>query len=211
MPAIISCMAFSFDSQTGICALLLFAAALFAWMRAPVRRLSMRLNLRFAAVLLAAAAFAAVLAPGLFGVALAVAVLVASLASAALALCTFGNFARPPPPLAASLGLSLGLILGLVAALSGQPAFALGGIILSGAVMIALALGRLSHRPLETGETIFAGLALICGGMALMENVLAPSLLFFAAGLGGVACASQPRVEQQAAIGFVHPIGRARL
>jgi hypothetical protein len=210
-------MAFSFDSAPFVqsfCALPLLGAAAFAWNAAPPSRASVRLNLRFAAVLFAAlggAAFCVQLAPDFAGVDFAVACLVAALGSAALGLCVFGHLSRPPPAWAASLGLSAGLAAGLAASLTAEPAFALAAIIPSSALMLALGFGCLSRTPRIAMQTILGGAALAGGGMALMQTALGPSLLFFAAGLMGLACASQPRIEQQAGDGFVKTVSRSRL
>jgi hypothetical protein len=191
-------MAFSFDS--GFSALLLFAASAFVWLLSPLTRTPVRLNLRFAAVLfaaLAAAAFAAALSPDLGGMATAVAALAVSLGSAALGLSGFGHLSRPPPPLAAGLALGMGLMLGLAASLSGRTVLAMGALIPSAAVMLALAFGCLSTAPRQAVLTILGAVSLLGGGMALLDNVLAPALPFFAAGLIGLALASKPPVEQQ--------------
>jgi hypothetical protein len=201
-----------FDSHFDwLAALLLFAAALFAWTRAS--RVSVRLNQRFAAVLfasLAVSAFAACVSPELAGVSLAVAGLVASLGSAALGLCVFAHLSQTPPPLGAGLALASGLVLGLLASLSGQMAFAVAAMIPSVAIMIALGFGGIASAPRQALQTLLGAVALTGGGMALMENALGPALLFFAAGLMGLACASGLRVQQAdgAFIGAVKPSRR---
>lgn len=205
-------MAFSFDSV--VCSLPLLGAAAFAWNAAPPTRAGVRLNLRFAAVLLAAmgaAAFCVLLSPDFAGVDFAVACLAAALGSAALAVCVFAHLSRPPPPFAAGLALCAGLAAGLAASLTGQGAFALAAIFLSSALMLALGFGCLSRTPRIAIQTILGGTSLMGGGMALMQNALCPSLLFFAAGLMGLACASQPRVESQAGDGFARSVSRSRL
>jgi hypothetical protein len=204
-------MAFLFDS--GLCALPLLGAAGFAWNAAPPARASVRLNQRFAAMLFAGmgvAALATSLSANLVGLDFAVACLCAALGSTALGLSVFGHLSRPPPAWAATLSLSVGLALGLAASLSGQAAFAVTAILLSAALMLALGFGCLSREPRRATQTILGGLALGCGGMALMQEALASSLLFFAAGLMGLGCASQPRVESQAGDGFVKFVSRAR-
>jgi hypothetical protein len=209
-------MAFSFDSASlvqGFCALPLLGVAAFAWNAAPATRASVRLNLRFAAVLFAAlgaAAFCVLLAPGLAGMDFAVACLVSALGGAALGLCVFAHLSRPPPPLAAGLALCAGLAAGLAASLTGQPVFALAAIIAASALMLALGFGCLSRTPRIAIQTILGAAALAGGGMALMQMAQGPSLLFFAAGLMGLACASRLRIEQQAGDRLIQSVSRAR-
>ena len=209
MPEVIFGMAFSFDS--GFSAFVLFAVAALVWLLSPQMRAPVRLNLRFAAVLfaaLAAAAFGAALSGDFAGMAMAVAALALSLGSAALGLSVFAHLSRPPPVLAAGLGLSTGLLLGLAASLSGQTVLVMGALIPSAAVMLALAVGCLSATPRNSLLTILGAASLLGGGMALLDNALAPALLFFAAALMGLVCASKPRVEQQRErrlSGFVSP------
>jgi hypothetical protein len=205
-------MALLFDSA--LCALLLLGAAAFAWNAAPATRASVRLNLRFAAVLFAAlgaAAFCVLLAPGFAGVDFAVACLVSTLGSAALGLCVFAHLSRPPPALAAGLALCAGLAAGLAASLTAEPAFALAAIIPTSALMLALGFGCLSRTPRIAIQTILGAAALAGGGMALMQMALSPLLLFFAAGLMGLACASRLCIEQQTGDGFVQSVSRSRL
>ena len=173
-----------FDSGLAAATLLLLAASLFVWTRAL--RASVRLNLRFAAVLfasLAVSALAASLSPAFAGLSLAVAALVAGLGSVALGLCVFALLSRTPPQLGAGLVLGAGLILGLLASLSGQSVFVLAAIIPAAAVMIALGFGSLAAQPRMGIETLLGAVALLGGGMALMQDALTSSLLFFAAGL----------------------------
>ena len=202
-----------FDSDLALCALLLGMAAALGWFLASGARAPVRVNLRFAAVLFAAlavSAFASALWPEYTDAALGVALLTASLGSAALGLGVFASLSRPPPPLLASLALAAGLALGLIACLSGENIFALAALIPSVAVMLALGFGSLGLSPRKAVLTLL-GAALLCGGMALMENALAPLLLFFAAALMGLACASQKRVEQQSGAALLRAIGRPRL
>lgn len=203
-----------FDSDLALCALLLSVAAALGWFLASGVRAPVRINLRFAAVLFAAlavSAFVAALRPEFTDAALGVAFLTASLGSAALGLAVFASLSRPPPPSLASLALAGGLALGLVACLSGQTIFALAVLIPSVAVMLALGFGSLALSPRKAVLTLLGAASLLAGGMALMENALAALLLFFAAALMGLACASQKRVEQQNGATLIRAIGRPRL
>jgi hypothetical protein len=195
----------AFLSDSGVPAALLFAAALFAWTRAP--RASVRLNLRFAAVLFASLAVSVFAATP--EVSLAVAPLVAALSSTALGLCVFAALSRRPPALAAGLALAGGLILGLLASLSGQMLFALAALIPSAAMMMALGFGALAGSPWQAAQTVLSAVALLGGGLALMEDGLAPALLFFAAGLMGLSLALHLRVQQQTGAVFLGPVGNS--
>ena len=195
MPDLTSGMAFVFDS---LAALLLFASALAAWMLSVAARASSRINIRFAAMLFAALAAARAIGmalPQLQPLAPAVAMIAASLGTVALALGLFALLARPIPPLAASLALALGLGAGLAAALSGEPAYALGCQILSVCLTIAVALNGFSASKGCASLALLAAAALVCGGLGLMDGAITIAELFFAAGLIGAARISQLRVE----------------
>ena len=86
-----------------------------------------------------------------------------------------------------------------------------GGNSSSGDDLLALGFGCLPRDLRKGVQTIMGGAALAGGGMALMQYAVSPSLLFFAAGLVGLACASRPRVEQETGDGFVQTVSRARL
>ena len=59
-------------------------------------------------------------------------------------------------------------------------------------------------------EIIAGALALVAAAMALLQGSLAGASILFAAGLLGVSCASQMRVEQQAGARFAQAVGRPR-
>jgi hypothetical protein len=188
-------MAFVFDS---LATLLLFASALIAWRLSRGARASSRINIRFAAMLFAALAAAqaiAMAAPRWQALAPAVALIAASLGTVALALGLFALLARPIPPLAASLALALALGAGLAAALSGEPAYALGCQILGVCLTIAVTLNGFSAGAGRASLTLLAAAALICGGLGLMDGAITIAELFFAAGLIGTARISQLRVQ----------------
>ena len=205
-------MGFSFDSRLGFCAALLCATAALAWRLAASRRAGVRLNLRFAAILWAALGvegLAAALTPSFLGVAFAIALMVPGLAGTALTLSLFAP--RPAPALLASVALAAELAAGLASVLSGQDWFAVCAQALSVSVMILIGLARLSVSRIAAAEILAGAFALLGGGMALVEGALAGALSLFAAGLLGLACASQTRVEQQAGVAFGIAIGRPRL
>ena len=187
-----------FDS---LAAFLLFAACVMAWLLAAEARLPSRVNIRFAAMLLAALA-----AARLPGLALsewsvlgpAVALIVVPLASTLLALGLFAFLVRPVPVGAAASGLGLSLAAGLAAALSGVPAYAAlcpigGGFLIAAAVFRDAGAARASWSSLAG---LLAALSLLCGGFALMDGAIDLAEMFLAATLIGAA--SQTRVEAQA-------------
>jgi hypothetical protein len=192
-------MAFSFDSLLAISSLLLCAVAALAWRLAGQRGASVRLNLRFAAILFAAlgvAGVAAALNAPLADTAFAIALLVMSLGGVALGLSLFQP--RPAPPLPASMALVGSLACGLVATVMGLPLFAFGCLALAALAMLPLGLARWQQSKLAAMETVLGALALFLGMTALANNAMAACFMLFASGLLGLACASQARVEQQA-------------
>jgi hypothetical protein len=204
-------MGFSFDSHLALSAGLLCAVAALAWWMAGGKRAGVRLNLRFAAVLFAALGVEGVAASwtsSMIGVAFAVSMLVMALGSVALTLSLFAP--RPAPPFAASVALVAGLACGLASALMETPVFALVAEALSVAVMILLGLARFGDSRLAAVEIIAGGIVLLAAAMALLQGSLASASILFAAGLLGLSCASQMRVEQQADALFVQAIGRPR-
>lgn len=195
MPDLSSGMDFLFDSAA---ALVLFAACVTAWALASGSRASSRINIRFAAMLLAALAAARALGtvlPQFAALAPAVALLAASLGTTALALGLLAILARPLPPLAASLGLALALGAGLAAALSGEPVYALGCQSLGVAIIDAVSVNRFFTGPGRAALALLVAQAFFCAGLALMDGAINFAELFFAAGLIGAARASQLGVE----------------
>ena len=195
MPDLSSGMAFVFDS---LATLLLFASALIAWSLSRSARASSRINIRFAAMLFAALAAAQAIAmasPRWQALAPAVALIAASLGTVAVGLGLFALLARPIPPLAASLALALALGAGLAAALSGEPAYALGCQILGVCLTIAVALNGFSAGAGRASLTLLAAAALVCGGLGLMDGAIIIAELFFAAGLISTARISQLCVQ----------------
>jgi len=192
-----------FDS---VSALVLFVASVAAWALAARARTTVRVQLRFAALLFAALSVAcgvSLALPDVRNLAPAVAMLAASLGTTALALGLCALLSRTVPSLAASLALALALGAGLAASLSGLPAYAFGCQILAVLLTLAAALSGFTMRPRVSVLSIAAAAALLCGGLCLMDNALTPALLFFASALIGAARASQtsrasqPLVEAQ--------------
>lgn len=198
-------MAFSFDSlsfDSLAAALLLFAAALTGWRLAAAARGPARLNIRFACLLfagLAAAGLAMAFQPAFGDVVLVVALLAASLGSAALAL----GFCRGAvKPAIASVALVAALGAGLAAGLLNAPVYALAVQVIAAAFVIVAGFGRLGENLLKGAEAIAGAFALICAGMTLMDRAATLSLVFFAAGLIGLARASQAGIEPRGRAGF---------
>src|ERR1700743_1686306 len=107
-------MAFSFDS---VCAGVLFAAAILCWRMTRDVYSVTRLNVRFAAILLAALAVSLVVPAA--GLGFTVALLSPTLAATALALALC--FSRMAPVWLSSLALILALVAGLFAVLLSSP------------------------------------------------------------------------------------------
>jgi len=177
-------MAFSFDSLSfdGAAGLVLLTVAIWSWWLSRNLRAGMRVPLRFASVMLAALAVSLLLpAPGL---AFNVALIVAAVASVALALAF--RF-RPgasvwfsPVALAISFGLGLG------ASLAGVPL--LSFVAVAGtAVYIAVAcFSRARGHRLNNLMALLGAMAMILGGAAMIDDALAPAALFLASALGFV-------------------------
>lgn len=183
-------MAFSFDS---LCAGILFVAAIFSWRMTREVRPAARINLRFAAILLAALAVS-LLAPAM-GLGFTIALLSPTLAAAALALALC--FSRNAPIWFSSFALILALAAGLIAALESTPVVALVcQSIAAGAIFIS-AFSRLGENP-RSGFLASAGAAsLFLGAMTLMNSALSEAALFFAAALLLLTRALQAPVAEQ--------------
>ena len=141
-------------------------------------------------------------------IAFAIALLVMSLGSVALALSLFQP--RPAPPLLASVALVAALACGLIATIMDAPVFAFGCLTVSALVMLPLGLARWPQSRLAAIETVLGALALFLGVMALASDAMAACFMLFASGLLGLACASQARVQQQAGWNAPDVIGHSR-
>lgn len=167
----------AFDSLALVSAASLFAASVGAWRLAAPMRAVARLYLRFAAMLLAALAAAAM--TGLGDVAV---LFLLPLASSSLALSALARFARPLRSFAATLALVASLASGLAALLSGLWILALMPVAVASLVVIAASLNGVALVP------ALSGVALLAAGLAtLQQGARAGALLFLAAGLLGLS------------------------
>jgi hypothetical protein len=178
-----------------IAALVLFAACIGGWHMAVSLKASVRLPLRFAAVLLAALAVAAALRIGDMA-----ALLLLPLSSAALALAALARFARPVAQLPATLALVLALAAGLGALVSGYAMPGLVLTLLAGLCIIAAALNALAM------PAMLSGVAVVAGGLCFLQaGIGAGALLFAAAALLGIAKSQSVRSTRRAMRGAVLP------
>jgi hypothetical protein len=179
------------DSPTLASAALLLLVALFTVLRGR------GLYLRFAATLLAAMALAVLAEPRVTGLAPAASLAVLPLAGAALGLCAIARFARPLPPLIASLLLVAALGGGVMALFGGGLAPVLLPPALGGMVIAVASVSR------GAGLAAMSGLLLAASAPALLARGLsAPALLLLAASLAGLALqkrASSTRVRRTGA------------
>ncbi len=159
-------------------AAVLFAVSVLSFFLARGFKPSVRLNLRFAAMLLAALAVAAPL-PRVGDVA---ALMVLPLASAALSLAALARFARRAPPLAASLALAGSLACGIGAALTGAPMLAAFPAVLAALLIAGAALQDFAWVAALCGVALLAGISAF-----LREGAGAGLLLFAAAALLGLS------------------------
>lgn len=160
-----------------VSAAVLFGASVSAWLLATPFKAASRLYLRFAAVLLAALAAAALLR--LADVAV---LLLLPLASISLALSALARFAQPLRNFAATLALVAGLATGLAAMLSGMWILALVPVAVASLVVIAAGVNGMALAP------ALSGVALLAAGLATaQQGAHAGALLFLAAGLFGLS------------------------
>ena len=182
-------MVFSFDS---LAALLLLAVGIGSWRAARGLRASIRIYLRFAAVLLAAlAASMPVPAPDL---AFTVLLLTSGAASVALALA-FCFPRRVPPPWLSATVLAAAFATGLIASLAALPLLAFVPAGAAAAYMVSGCVSRVKEN-LRAGFAALLGTAsLALGALAMMDDGLIPASLFYAAALALVTRALQKPVE----------------
>lgn len=154
-----------------VLAAVLFAVCIASWLLARSFKPAVRLNLRFASMLLASLAVAAPIAQ----VGDVAALTVLPLACTALTLAALARFARRAPPLAASLALAGSLACGLGAALTGSPLLA--------AFPAALAALLIAGAALQDFAWVAAlsGVALLAGVSAFVREGAGAGLLLFAA------------------------------
>jgi hypothetical protein len=183
-------MAFSFDS---VCAGILFVAAILSWWMTRDVRPGTRVNLRFAAILLAALAVSLTVPAA--GLGSTVALLSPTLAAVALALALC--FSRNAPIWLSSLTLILALAAGLIAALISSPFIALAPQVAAAGAIFISAFSRLGENP-RSGFLASAGaLCLFLGAMTLMNAALGDTALFFAVSLLLLTRASQAPVAEK--------------
>jgi hypothetical protein len=178
-------------------ALALLCAAVATWFVAQASRPAARVQLRFAAVLIAALAVAPPLMPA---AASAVALLVLPVVFVVLVLATAAGAGRAAHQTLAAVLLALVSLAALAAAITGLSALALAPCALAVLALIGLSLRRL--KGLGALQGIAAALCLlgaIC--VFVLEGVSVPLLLFCAAGLLGTTLAlsrSDVRDEERA-------------
>ena len=166
-------MAFPFDSLS---AFLLLAAAIFSWGMSGRLRSGARLNLRFAAVMLAA--FAVSSWTPIPELVFAVGWVAVSLAATALSLVFV--FPKGAPVWLASFAFSGAFVLGLAGALA-QP---LAGLTVEGAaasVLLAIGFARFPEAPRASVFGAAGAFALLCAGFSLMDGAAGRAALFLAA------------------------------
>ena len=190
-------MAFSFDSPLALAGIALMAVAAAAF-RMGQGKPQARLNLRFAACLLgapAAASLGAAFDPRLLAAAYASFLIVAPLASVALALSVAAP--RPAAPWAGAMALATGLAAGIYAALADA---ALPVVVVIAASAIATAIWAYAACGRWRGaRLVLAAIALLAGGLALSQGTLGGALWLIAAGLLGFSSGLKPRVQQHGA------------
>jgi hypothetical protein len=182
-------MALSLDSLS---AGFLFAATLVSWRMMRHGRPGPCGHLRFASMLMAALAVSLVIpVPRL---ALAVALLVSSLASIlyVLAFC----FPQEAPDWLSALLLLLAAAMGLVATLIPAPVFATAGQAAAALIILAVAFSRYAEGPRVALLAAAGAVAMLFAAMTLMNDTLRGSIPFFIASLLLFARASQQTVAK---------------
>jgi len=183
-------MAFFFDS---LCAASLFLAAILSWGMTENTQPGAQLNLRFAALTLAALSAARFLPSS--DLALDVALLTPSVAAAAAILAL--SVPRRPTLWLSCLTLFAGLLAGLLAAFERMPILALGYQVGVAVAIFAWALSRFGERPYAAIPACLGATSLLFGAMAVMNASLGAAMLFFAAFLLLATRASQAAVAGQ--------------
>ena len=166
---------------------LLLAATIAVWFVAAGARAAARLQIRFAAILIAALALAAAAIPA---AAAAVALLVLPIALGVLALAAAAGFARPLLAAPAALVLALCCFSGLAAAVSGLAALSLAPSALALIAIAAIFLRQFDAARPASLQGILSALCFLGAVSAFaLEGADAAMLLFAAAGLLGTALA----------------------
>jgi len=167
-------MVFLFDS---LCALALLFSAILSWWMAADSLPNARINLRFAAMMLAA--FSAARGLPSSALALDAALLMPSLAAAAAFLAL--SFPRRVPVWLSCLILSAALAAGLLAALRAMPALAFGYQTSAAVALAVWGLSRFGESPYAAVLVNLGAASLLSGAMAAMNGSLSAAMLFFAA------------------------------
>ena len=183
-----------------IAALLLLASAVAGWFIAAAARPPARVQLRFAAVLLAAIAAAAIATPI---AASAVVLLVLPIAATVLALAALAGFERPLATPLSSLTLALASVCGIGGAGTGLALLTLAPSMLGTFVLLVVSLRRVKIARLPALQGALAALCLLAAqSLFVTERVSLAFLLFLSAGMLGVMLAlsrSDLAAEQKAA------------
>jgi hypothetical protein len=192
------------DSLLLMSAFVLFGACVAGWRMAAALRAPARMPLRFAVLLLAALAVAAML--GLGDV---TALLLLPLAGTGLALAALARFARPLHVAMTSLLFVAALACGLGAMLSDAWMLALAPLACAALAIVAASLNGMAP------VAALAGASLLAAGLSILQNgVTAGTLLFSAASVMGFVTGMKARsalaVHQQRPAGFGAGIGRVR-
>lgn len=183
-------MAFLFDL---LCAASLFLAAILSFGMADHTQPGARLNLRFAAMTLAALSAARFLPNS--HLALDMALLTPSLAAAAATLALF--FPRRPSFWLSCVILIAGLAGGLLAAVQRMPVLALGYQVGAALALFTWAMPRFGEKCNAAVPASLSACSLLLGAMAVMNASLGAAMLFFAAFLLLATRASQAAVADQ--------------
>jgi len=157
------------------------------WLIAPGARPAARVQLRFAAVLFAACAIAAVALPS---AAAAVGLLVLPIAIAVLALAVLAGFEHALGAASASALLGLASLCGIVSAVTGLALFALAAALLANVMLLLLCLRRFDAMRRESLQGALSALCLFAAqSVFVLDRVGVAFLLFAGAGLRRGTCA----------------------
>ena len=178
--------------------LLLLAATVAAWLVAAGARPPARVQVRFAAVLLAAGAIAA-LTPA----ATAVMLLVLPIAISVLALAGLAGFERALLPAVATVLLAGVSLCGIVSAVTGLAMFSLGAAVIAAVALLLVCLRQFDAARVAAVQGALAALCLLAAqSVFVLERGGVAFLLFLSAGLLGTALAlarSERAIEHPAA------------
>jgi len=173
--------------MTAVAAALLFAATGLTWLLAPGSRPAARVQLRFAAVLFAACAIAAVAMPAASA---AVVLLVLPIAVAVLALAVRAGFEHPLGATPASVLLGLASLCGIASAATGLALFAFGAALLANTMLLLVCVRQFDAMRTASVQGALSALCLLAAQSVLVLDRAGTAFLLFAAtGLCGVTLA----------------------